>query len=126
MECFCYDWACHAGSKVFKRRLVYNVTVRISPLYTHTHAHMRARAHAHTHTHTHTHTNKHTRTNTSARVHTHTHTHTHLVDKSNFKKPSICIKSNQQLVIRLANMTVNKLASYIDIQITQSHFISST
>ena len=57
------------------------------------HIHVRTHTHPDVHTHTPTYPDarKHTQTHTPRRAHAHTHTDTHtdIVNKSNFKKPSV-------------------------------------
>ena len=47
--------------------------------------------HMHTHTYRHTHTDRQTHTHTHTQTHTHAHTHIDISNKSNFKKPGVCL-----------------------------------
>ena len=98
------SYSCHHGCRKIVESFCQSYGVHImhasvgvdthTHTHTHTHIHIHTCIHTHTHTHTwiHTHTYMYMHTHAYVPSHTHnTHTHTNFLDKSNLKKPGMCL-----------------------------------
>ena len=94
------SYSCHHGCRKVVESFCQSYGVHIMhaslgvDTHTHTHIHIHIHTHTYTHMHTHPHIHAHAHACACTQPHTHTHTtytHTNFLDKSNLKKPGMCL-----------------------------------